>query len=83
MNIYLENQDDRSDFVRSVLAQKIAKAKSYQPCDTYWLLLVIDFMDSAQDQELRLPEDVRLGESIFEKVLLYKPQFAEVVVVPK
>ena len=55
----------------------------YQPCTEYWLLLVIDFMDAAQNQEIRLPVDFRLGESAFEKVLLYKPQFGEVVEVPK
>jgi hypothetical protein len=71
------------DRLRDIVAQKSEKAKSYQPCNEYWLLLVVDFMDAAQDQEIRWPEDMRLGKSAFEKVLLYKPQFAEVVVVPK
>jgi hypothetical protein len=65
--------------LREVVHKKGEKAKAYQPCDVYWLLLVVDFMDLAQDQGLEWPTEARLGKSAFERVLLYKPQFAQVV----
>lgn len=69
--------------LREVVQKKNLKTKAYQPCDVYWLLLVVDFMDRAQDQELYWPDGARLGESHFERILLYKPQFAQVVEVTK
>lgn len=70
------------DRLQELVSQKNLKAKSYQKCDAYWLLLVIDFIDLSQDQEIQLPKGIRLGKSAFEKVLLYKPQFAQIVEVP-
>ena len=69
--------------LREVVDGKAEKAKAYQLCDAYWLLLVVDFMDSAQDQDLQWPAAETLGKSPFECVLLYKPQFAQVVQVPQ
>ena len=67
------------DRLREVVAEKSEKAEAYQPCDSYWLLLVVDFMDRAQDQELQWAADAQVGQSRFERILLYKPQFAQVV----
>jgi hypothetical protein len=67
----------------AVVAEKAAKVSKYDRCDEYWLLLVVDFMDSAQDQELALPAGFRLPPSVFSKVLTYKPQFRQVLEVPQ
>jgi hypothetical protein len=65
-----------------VLEDKHQKLRSYEPCDAYWLLLVVDFADSAQDQDIGWPSpELRLA-SQFEKIIVYKPQFAEWVEVP-
>lgn len=69
--------------LRKVVAEKSGKLSSYQPCDRYWLLAVVDFMDAAQDQHLEWPIDECLGESLYEKVLLFKPQFGQVLEVPR
>jgi hypothetical protein len=69
--------------LRELISDKTKKLSAYQPCDAYWLLLVVDFMDSAQDQDLHWPPGEVLGSSPFERVLLYKPQFAEVLQVPQ
>lgn len=72
-----------SERVREMVRQKDRKALEYQACDAYWLLLVVDFMDRAQDQELSWPEEAVLEGSLFERIFLYKPQFAQVVEVPQ
>ena len=69
--------------LRDLISDKTKKLSAYQPCDVYWLLLVVDFMDSAQDQSLHWPPGEVLSSSPFERVLLYKPQFAEVLQVPQ
>ena len=69
--------------VRELVARKSHKVASYRPCDKYWLLLVVDFMDFAQDQDITWPDNALLGETPFERVLLYKPQFKQVAIVPR
>ena len=69
--------------LRAVVDEKAKKTTDYAPCDEYWLLLVVDFMDPAQDQELTLPQGFGLAQSAFRKVLVYKPQFGQVVEVPQ
>ena len=68
--------------LQEVIDEKTAKASRYQPCDRYWLLVVIDFIDSAQDQHLTWPSGIVLRRGAYEKIFLYKPQFREVVEVP-
>ena len=69
--------------LEAMVAEKTTKARGYAACDTYWLLLVVDFMDRAQDQEVLLPENYRLPANAFDQVLIFKPQFAQVVTVPQ
>jgi hypothetical protein len=70
------------DRVRTVIREKAEKAQTYRHCNAYWLLLVVDLMDRAQDQDLEWPANGAAVESPFERVLLYKPQFGHVVQVP-
>ena len=69
--------------LREVVAEKSEKLSTYQPCDQYWLLVVVDFMDLAQDQHLQWPSGETLGRTPYEKVLLFKPQFNQVREVPR
>ncbi|MBQ0946618.1 hypothetical protein KAK07_25050 [Ideonella sp. 4Y16] len=69
--------------LREVVVEKSKKLAAYQPCDQYWLLAVIDLMDVAQDQHVDWPAGEILGNSPFERVLLYKPQCRQVLEVPQ
>jgi hypothetical protein len=71
------------DRLRVLVLDKTKKLRQYQPCDIYWLLLIVDFMDPAQDQDLQWPPEELLAQSPFERILLYKPQFRQVVQVPQ
>lgn len=68
--------------LREIVLEKTAKLAEYQKCDRYWLLIVVDLMDPAQDQELRWPSEAELTKTCYEKVLLYKPQYRQVLEVP-
>jgi hypothetical protein len=65
------------DRLEAIVRGKEAKANEYQPCDAYWLLIVIDWNDPAQDQEIRLD---RIESNIFEKIIIYKTVLEQVVV---
>lgn len=69
--------------LRVLVGDKTKKLRNYQPCDSYWLLLVVDFMDAAQDQDFQWPAEEVIEGSAFERILLYKPQFGQVVQVPQ
>ena len=61
-----------------VLRIKEKKAMQYAPCDGYWLLVIVDFIDSAQDQEIRI-DNIKLHSKVFEKVIIYKTAFEHLV----
>jgi hypothetical protein len=64
----------------SAIREKEAKSTEYRPCAAYWLLVVVDWRDPAQEQEIRI-DGLKIASSIFEKVFVYKPIFEHVVVV--
>ncbi|WP_166365227.1 hypothetical protein [Pseudomonas akapageensis] len=65
--------------VKELVAQKTQKIQAYEPCGAYWLLLIVDFWDQAQDQSIHWPADENIGQTPFERILIYKTCFNEVV----
>jgi hypothetical protein len=61
-----------------IIRRKDAKARHYSSCDEYWLLVVVDFMDTAQEQEIRV-DGLALESGVFERVIIYKPHFEHIV----
>ena len=63
------------DRVLEIVKTKTEKLKEYKLCDSYWLLLIVDFWDSAQDQEIYNSDNLFLEPicSPFEKIIIYKP----------
>ena len=57
--------------LQEIVAQKESKAAEYRPCDAYWLLVVVEFFDPAQDQEI-IQGELTLAFSVFEKIFVYK-----------
>ena len=67
------------DKLRTIVDEKELKSKKYRPCDAYWLLVVVDFMDFAQDQEIGVESLAGLKSQIFEKIIVYKTCFGQIV----
>lgn len=68
--------------VIELIESKHGKITDYKPCDAFWLLLIVDFFDSAQDQDIRWPETSAPVSSTFERIIIYKPPFGEWTEVP-
>ncbi|WP_223873306.1 hypothetical protein [Burkholderia pseudomallei] len=69
--------------VRQAIAGKIERAKKYQQCDAYWLLITVDFWDQSQDQEVDWPNGETVEFGPYERIFLYKSAYRRVVEVPR
>lgn len=65
--------------LRTIVRIKEEKSKCYKPCDAYWLVVVVDFSDRAQDQEIQITDFEKITSAIFEKVIVYKTHFGHVL----
>lgn len=65
--------------LRKIVEAKETRAKFYKPCDAYWLLVVVDTMDPAQDQEIQVDDLEKISSSVFEKIIVYNPLFGHVL----
>jgi hypothetical protein len=61
-----------------IVREKEAKAAEYARCDAYWLLIIVDRTDPAQEQEISV-QGIKIASNIFEKIIVYKPGFEDIV----
>ena len=61
-----------------ILREKEEKAQQYRPCNAHWLLVIVDWRDPAQEQEIRV-DGLYIHSDVFERVIIYKPHFDHVV----
>ncbi len=53
-----------------IIRNKEHKAQNYRKCEAYWLLLVIESFDHAQEQIMPF-EEVKVESGVYEKIILY------------
>jgi hypothetical protein len=64
--------------LESIVKDKETLSAQYHARDAYWLLVVVEPMDPAQDQEIRL-DGLSGASTVFEKLIVYKPGFEYIV----
>lgn len=64
--------------LEDIVRAKEVKAQDYAECNAYWLLVVVEFIDAAQEQEIRV-DGISLVSDVFERVIVYKPGFEHIV----
>ncbi|MCH7501716.1 MAG: hypothetical protein IH886_17255 [Nitrospinae bacterium] len=64
--------------LQEIVKTKDKKLSKYRKCDAYWLLVVVNFMDGAQDQEIRVEDFGEIKSEKFEKILVYKTVFGHI-----
>jgi len=67
------------DRLIDIVRDKEIRANKYKKCDAYWLLVVVDFINSAQDQEIQIDGFDKIQTEIFEKVIIYKSLFGHIL----
>jgi len=93
--VYLNNQEYKDTKWRIVQVHKVQmlkmkrlvdivkdkeqRSKKYEKCDAYWLLVVVDFINPAQDQEIQIEDFKKVETEAFERVIVYKTVFGHVL----
>ncbi|MDO9580437.1 MAG: hypothetical protein Q7J06_07705, partial [Bacteroidales bacterium] len=67
------------DRLIEIVRAKEVQSRQYKKCDAYYLLVVVDFIDAAQDQEIQIDGFERIRSEIFEKIIVYKTLFGHVL----
>jgi hypothetical protein len=70
-----------ADRLQEIISDKDRKVEQYQTCDEYWLLVVVNYFDPAQDREIRREDIENVESTKFKKVILYRPPHEEIVVI--
>lgn len=63
--------------LEKIIKEKESKAAEYRRCDAYWLLIIVDWRDNAQDQEISV-EGIKISSEVFERIIVYKPGFEDI-----
>ena len=64
--------------LKKIVREKEAKAAAYLPCDDYWLLIIVDWMDNAQEQEISV-QRIKIASNVFRRIIVYKPGFEDIL----
>lgn len=67
--------------LENIVRDKEALSAQYHPRDAYWLLVVVDPMDPAQEQEIRI-DGLHIASGVFEKIIVYQPSFDHLIELP-
>jgi hypothetical protein len=68
--------------LKQILNSKEKKAEKYEKCDAYWLLVVIDSFDRAQEQLIPdeiLNGEIKLASDIYKKIILFLNQEQQIL----
>ena len=67
------------DRLIEIVKNKEQRSQKYEQCDAYWLLVVVDFMNHAQDQEIQIDSFKKVETETFDRVIVYKTLFGHVL----
>jgi len=64
--------------LKEIIEEKEIKARKYERCDAYWLLVIVDFINSAQEQEIRI-DGVKIDSDVFQRIIVFKTGFNHIL----
>lgn len=67
------------DVLIEIVRNKEESSRKYKKCDVYWLLVVVDCADRAQDQEIQTDNFEKIQSDVFEKIIVYSTPFGDVL----
>ncbi len=67
------------DRLVDIVRDKEVRAKKYKKCDTYWLLVIVESFDRAQEQTIPSNGFEKIQTKVFEKVIIYDSNFGDVL----
>ena len=67
------------DRLADIVRDKEVRAKKYKECDVYWLLVIVESFDQAQEQTFPSNGFEKIKTTVFEKVIIYDSNFGDVL----
>ncbi len=67
------------DRLADIVRDKEVRAKKYKKCDVYWLLVIVESFDQAQEQTFPSNGFEKIKTKVFEKVIIYDSNFGDVL----
>ncbi|HBR22719.1 MAG TPA: hypothetical protein DD713_09250 [Nitrospiraceae bacterium] len=67
------------DVLIEIVRNKEGSSRKYIICAAYWLLVVVDCADRAQDQEIQIDDFEKIQSEIFEKIIVYTTPFGHIL----
>lgn len=67
------------DNLIGIVRDKEVSSQQYKKCDSLWLLVVVDCMDRAQDQEIQIDDFEKVESDVFDKIIVYETTFSHVI----
>jgi hypothetical protein len=64
--------------LEAIVREKEVKSKQYKKCNSYWLLVIVDWTDRGQNQEIRV-EGLNISSKVFKKIIIYKWGYNHIV----
>jgi hypothetical protein len=74
-NVPIMSRDRLVDIIRD----KEVRARKYKKCDAYWLLVIVESFDRAQEQTIPSNGFEKIQTKVFEKVIIYDSNFGDVL----
>lgn len=65
--------------LKKIILSKEQKSKQYRPCDALWLLIIVDTLDPAQEQEIGIKGIETISSTVFEKIIIFKTPITDVI----
>lgn len=67
------------DRLADIVRDKEVRAKKYKKCDVYWLLVIVESFDQAQEQTFPSNGFEKIKTKVFERVIIYDSNFGDVL----
>jgi hypothetical protein len=68
--------------LEAIVREKEIKSLQYKKCSANWLLIIVDWADHSQNQEIRLNAP-KIESKIFEKIIVYKWGYNHIIELKK
>ena len=67
------------DRLVNIIRDKEVRTKKYKKCDAYWLLVIVESFDRAQEQTFPSNGFEKIQTKVFEKIIIYDSNFGNVL----
>lgn len=65
--------------LKKIILSKEQKSREYRSCDAFWLLIIVDTVDPAQEQDIGIDGLETISSSVFKKIIIFKTHSNDII----